>query len=115
MLTVIAVIGILAAIAVQQLSNIFQGTHLTKDRNNAQQVVSIYHSALALGLDFTAGTKEETIAKVVAGGSVTRGAFEGTYFGLPYLSLDAQQRAAQYITIEGGVLQYLGSATPPGD
>lgn len=109
MLTVIAVMGILSAMAIPQFQEIREAAQISKDQNNAQQIVSMYHSAQSLGLDFDGTDKMSTIDKVVTGGTVERGTFEGTFFGLPHLTPIQKQRAANYIIITGGALQYIGT------
>lgn len=112
MLTVIAVIGILAAMASAQISDIRGAAQSARDQRNAQQIVSIYHSARAMGLNFNGASTMETIRNVVAGDTVTRGSFAGTYFGLPHLSPEMTARASQYIGEAGDALQYVGSIEP---
>jgi hypothetical protein len=109
MLTAVAVIGILAAMAVFQISRVRAAAEIAKDQKNAQQIVSMYHSARAMGVNFDGANKKATIANVIAGGVVRRGVFEGTFFGLPQLSVDEQDRAAIYIDVAGEALQYLGN------
>ncbi len=108
MLTVIAVIGILAALALPQLQGIHGATSDVKDRNNAQQIVSVYHSGLAMGVDFDGENEMEIIDQVVAGAVVPGGSFVGTFYGLPQLTQTEKVKASRYIEIAGGALQYLG-------
>jgi len=108
MLVVIAVIGILAAIALPQIGQIRQSSMESKDLHNAQQIVSMYHSGRAMGIDFDGEDLRSTIENVVAGDVVDRGPFEGTFYGLPNLSEADITGAAQYIEVSGGALQYLG-------
>ena len=109
MLIVVAIIGILAAMAVPSMSRMHDAADTAKDQRNAQQIVSMYHTAQSMGLDFDGADKLETIANVVTGGYVPHGVFEGTYFGLPHISADQRARAAEYIEVAGEALQYMGS------
>lgn len=108
MLIVIAVIGIMAAIALPQIGRTHDAATEVKDQGNAQRIVSTYHSAMAMGLDFDGDTKAETIDNVVNGGTVPHGVFQGMYFGLPSLAASEKEGAAQYIGVSGGALQYVG-------
>lgn len=49
LLVVIAVVGIMAAIAIPALSFVFESSRQIKDKRNAQAVVSAYNSAQAVG------------------------------------------------------------------
>ncbi len=108
MLVVIAVIGILAAVAVPNIGRINETTNDAKDKRNAQNIVSLFHSGEGAGLDLVGADKTETIAKVISGGTVPEGVFTGTYFGIQGLSQTEQDKAAVYIDFIGGSLQYMG-------
>lgn len=109
MLIVVSVIGIMAAMALPQIGRTHDAATDVKDQSNAQRIVSVYHSALAMGLNFDGDTLAETIDNVVAGGTVPRGVFEGMYFGLPNLPAAEKEGAARFISVAGGALQYVGT------
>jgi type IV pilus assembly protein PilA len=52
LLVVIAVIGIIAAIALPGMSGIFDRSRITKNRRNAQAIVSTYNAARAAGVTY---------------------------------------------------------------
>jgi type IV pilus assembly protein PilA len=56
LLVVIAVIGIIAAIALPAMSGIFDRSRVTKNRRNAQSIVSTYNSATAAGAAYGGAT-----------------------------------------------------------
>jgi type IV pilus assembly protein PilA len=100
MLVVIAVIGIIAAIAVPNIGRINDSAKEATARRNAQNVASVFASAQAAGLNF-AGTSTDTkeIAQaVVTGDKVTeKGPFENTWFGVPGLTGEDLDKAIVYL------------------
>ena len=105
MLVVIAVIGIIAAIAVPNIGRINDSAKDATYRRNAQNLASVFASAQAAGLDFSTGntTEQAIIEDIIAGGTVAEdGPFKDTYFGLPGLNAtDAVSEtagAAKYLT-----------------
>ncbi|MFT5469355.1 MAG: type IV pilus assembly protein PilA [Verrucomicrobiales bacterium] len=115
MLVVIAVIGILAAIAVPQIGRINDAAGESKDRRNAQQLSSVVGAAQAAGLDFLGANTGATVAAAVTGATVTdtSSPFHGNYFGVPGLSSTEQTKALTYLSHANGMLTYLESATAP--
>jgi len=113
MLVVIAVIGILAAIAVPNIGRINQSAEVSKDRRNAQQISSVYNAAAAAGLDFFAVPSASTnlttvVGRVVTGATVpdTTSPFYNQYFGVPSISATEQASARAYLSIANGMLRY---------
>jgi len=110
MLVVIAVIGILAAIAVPNIGRINQSAEVSKDRRNAQQLVSVCNAAAAAGCDFVGSKTTDTavIASIVTGATVpdTTSPFYGNYFGVPNISTTEQTAAAAYTDLANGMLVY---------
>ena len=95
MLVVIAVIGIIAAIAVPNIASVFA-------------------SGTAAGLDFIDGaTSAGAIAQNIIDGetipATDPGPFAGTFFGVPGLSADDRDAAAVYLELQGGQLIYDGT------
>jgi prepilin-type N-terminal cleavage/methylation domain-containing protein len=127
MLVVIAVIGIIAAIAVPNIGRINDAAKDATYKRNAQNIASVFASAQAAGYDFskTAGTgvvlaNEAAIIGAVVTGATLTGAnftaspFNGAFFGVPGLKLaDAQSKTAgagKYLTWNAaqGQLNYTG-------
>lgn len=112
MLVVIAVIGIMAAIAVPNFGRVNEASNEAKDKRNAQNLAAIFHSGEGAGLNLEGADLDSTIDLVVAGGTVTEGVFAGQFFGLMGLSSEEQDKAAQYLDYSNGALQYIGSNAP---
>ncbi len=113
MLVVIAVIGIIAAIAVPNIGRINDSAKEATNRRNAQNLASVYASAQAAGLRFggTSTTPADIVKEIVKGGTVTdQGPFKDTYFGVPGLSGKDQEGALDHLKWEGGSLVYTGHA-----
>jgi len=113
MLVVIAVIGIIAAIAVPNIGRINDSAKEAVARRNAQNIASVFASAQAAGLRFGgASTKATDIAKaIVTGAKVTeKGPFENTWFGVPGLTATDQTAAVKYLAYDAnsGQLLYKG-------
>ena len=113
MLVVIAVIGIIAAIAVPNIGRINDSAKEATARRNAQNIASVFASAQAAGLNFaTASTAPKDIASaVVTGAKVTeKGPFEDTWFGVPGLTTADQTAALTYLSYDAnsGQLLYRG-------
>lgn len=113
MLVVIAVIGIIAAIAVPNIGRINDSAKEATARRNAQNIASVFASAQAAGLNFaSASTTPADIAQaVVTGSKVTeKGPFEDTWFGVPGLTSADQTAALVYLTYDAnsGQLLYRG-------
>lgn len=109
MLVVIAVIGIIAAIAVPNVSRIHDSANDSSYRRNAQNLASIYTSALLAGHDFNlvGGVPQNDVITVVQ--AVITGVeinspntpFHQTFFGMPGID-------TSLVSVEGErVLRYL--------
>jgi len=110
MLVVIAVIGIIAAIAVPNIGRINDSAKEATSRRNAQNVASVFASAQAAGLNFAAAstTPSDIVQAVVTGAKVTeKGPFENTWFGVPGLTSDDQSAALKYLTYDANSSQLL--------
>ncbi len=109
MLVVIAVIGILAAVAVPNIGRINDAANESKNRRNAQQLSSVCNAAQAAGHDFVSGTDvSATVAAIVTGSTITdtSSPFFNTFFGVPNLSADEQDKSETYLSIANGMLIY---------
>jgi len=106
MLVVIAVIGIIAAIAVPNIGRINDSAKDATYRRNAQNLASIFASAQAAGHDFSNGGKlnqKAIIEAMIAGATINDASspFNGTYFGVPGLN------SAQATNTTDGAAKYL--------
>jgi len=118
MLVVIAVIGIIAAIAVPSIGRINDSAKEATARRNAQNLASVFSSAQAAGVDFAPGgaVEADVIENTVAGGSVNDALspFNGTFFGLPGLNLTEAQNettgAAKFLTFNAVTKQLVYSS-----
>ncbi len=124
MLVVIAVIGIIAAIAVPNIGKINDAAKDATYRRNAQNIASVFASAQAAGYDFskTGGTgatladQTAIITAVVSGATISNAnsPFNGAYFGIPGLKVaeatSTTAGAAKYLTWDttSGQLLYTG-------
>jgi prepilin-type N-terminal cleavage/methylation domain-containing protein len=111
MLVVIAVIGILAAIAVPNIGKINGAAEDSKNRRNAQQISSVCNAAQAAGLDFVAasdGSVDGVVKAVVKGDKVSDATspFNGSYFGVPNLSGGELTDCQKYLTVTNNMLVY---------
>ena len=77
LLTVVAVIGVMAAIAVPNLGNINSASQTAMNQRNAQSIVNTYHSGLAMGIVWPGTDRNEKIDAVIAGQTVPTGVFAG--------------------------------------
>ena len=107
MLVVIAVIGIMAAIAVPALKNLNDAAGVARDLQNARCVAAVCQSAQAAGVEFVDpdGSVEQTIRNVSAGGVGSEGAFLGQVFRVSVPD-DAVSRLALHLRVESGLLIY---------
>lgn len=120
MLVVIAVIGIIAAIAIPNVSQINGAAKKASSRRNAQGIASIFAAAKAAGHDFSAGgtrDKAAIIDAIIAGKTITdAGPYNGAYFGIPGLiaeqAKDPKQGAIAHLKYEAdtGILKYTGTS-----
>ena len=111
MLVVIAVIGILAAIAVPNIGKINGAAEESKNRRNAQQLSSVCNAAQAAGHDFvTPGNVVKTVDDIIEGATIndSTSPFNGSYFGVPNLTSQEVIDARQYLKLseDGSMLVY---------
>ena len=98
MLVVIAVIGIIAAIAVPTIGSITSQANTNKAKRNAQNLASVYSSAIAAGAtDFTADAAASTIVTKLIAGVNGADSFSTTNFQVPNMSTDEQTNALVYL------------------
>lgn len=80
MLVVIAVIGIIAAIAIPNIGSVNNSARIAAAQRNAQSIASVLNAAIAAGVDTSSWTDANLIAKAEGGVSPTDGAFSGKTF-----------------------------------
>ena len=108
LLVVIAVIGVIAAIAIPAMTGIFGNSRQAKAKRNAQNLASVYASAVAAGSTITATDVPTAMAAIVTG-TTGQGAFASSNFRVQ-LDIDEQGAADDYLVWENGTLQYTGTA-----
>ena len=103
MLVVIAVIGVIAAIAVPSISNITGRSKTNAAKRNAQLICATHQAALASGATFIGSTKTEVTDELIAG--VTSVHVSGSLYQVP---LDEPERdsALEYVTLADGMLKF---------
>ncbi len=121
MLVVIAVIGIIAAIAIPNIGKINDSAKDARARRNAQNIASVYASAQAAGYDFNddAATADDVgaLIDVIATGKTISDAtspFNGAFFGVKGVNTTtakADGGAKDYLTwdADSAMLTYTGS------
>lgn len=80
MLVVIAVIGIIAAIAIPNIGSVNNSARIAAAQRNAQSIASVLNAAVAAGTSTSGWTDANILAKAEAGVSPTDGAFSGKTF-----------------------------------
>jgi type IV pilus assembly protein PilA len=86
LVVVVAIIGVMAAVAIPSLSNVSGSAQLASCQRNAQHVVSIYAAGATAGVSWPGTTRNGKIASVVTGGSPTSGVFITKIFRVPDLT-----------------------------
>jgi type IV pilus assembly protein PilA len=106
LLVVIAVIGIMAAIAIPIISNINQNATIAKDKRNAQNIANVFGAAMAAGATVPTGSVSAAVDDLQTGRNGI-GQFSSTLFKVNIS--DAEQPGAEaYLSMSGGVLNYNG-------
>ena len=106
-LTTVALIGILTAIAIIAVSNLNDVITDTHDQRNAQEFVVVCTSATTAGVNFaSSGDLDTTLNAIVTGATPTDGVFKGRTFMLPGLSSQDVTNAKHYLVLLDGQLTY---------
>lgn len=107
-LVVVTILGIFGMIAIQIMGSATRdAANASRDRHNAKNLVTVFQSGEAAGLDFyVEGDLAKTVSNIVTGSTASVGAFEGTYFSMQGLSAENQQTVLQYLRLENGALVY---------
>lgn len=80
LLTVIAVIGVLAAMALAYFDSLSEETNKVKDQRNAQNIITAYTTGSAAGVVWPSGDVATKVAAVIVGQTPTDGVFASTMF-----------------------------------
>jgi len=92
MLVVIAVIGIIAAIAIPNIGNVNAAARTSTAQRNAQTIASTFSAAMAAGVDFsTAGGVPGAIIMLNTGVAPKYGPFKDKQFIVPNLPAAGSQ------------------------
>ena len=114
MLIVIAVLGVMAAIALSNLTNHREVIKQTRNRRNAQEMASLCIAAKAAGVSFVVpGDPVQTARNAVVGATATKGSFAGKTFRLPGLQEEEILAAAYYLDVQGTEVMYNGARPNP--
>lgn len=98
MLVVIAIIGIIAAIAIPNIGTLNDNARDAAAKRNAQTVASVLNAAIAAGVDTTGWTSANLLDKAQTGVSPADGAFQGKTFTSGPIDDDEEAKAAAYLT-----------------
>ena len=103
MLVVIAVIGIIAAIAVPTIGNITDQANNSKAKRNAQNLASVCASAVAAGADLGTSTNVSSIVNQLVSPGLTGSkdsGFDSTVFKVPNLTGAERMAASQHLSYD---------------
>ncbi len=101
MLVVIAIIGIIAAIAIPNIGALNDNARDAAAKRNAQTVASVLNAAVAAGVDTTGWSDANILAKAQTGVSPDDGAFEGKVFTSGEIDDDEETKISSYLTWDG--------------
>lgn len=97
LLIVIGVIGVLAAIGIVALHNIFESSRYNGDKRNAQNIASLYTAARAAGAEMTVSSPDDIIA-VLVDGVHGKGPLESMHFKMGHLNSADITGAKRFLT-----------------
>ena len=102
-LTVIGVLGMVAALAIPILSNVFDQSQIQKDRRNAQQIAWMSDKLASIGvahvLPESLGGIEATARLLREGVIVPEGPFDGESFRVSGLTDEEIHNASDYLEL----------------
>lgn len=114
LLTIIAILGLLAAIMIPNIAATNESARNTVARRNAQNLASIYSCGEIAGVDWGASDVASATTNVLAGKAAGDGAFAGKVFkaaGLKPEDLTLAQRYLRWDS-ENTTLSYTQTASP---
>ena len=111
-LVVVAVIGLIAAIAVPTIANITSTADEESAKRNAQSICALHNGARAAGIEFATGSESEIIDALMAG--VSGGDVDGSEFKLSGLSVEEKAQAMLYCDFDSahGLMIYYPDGAP---
>lgn len=114
-LITISVIGVITSMAIVSFDAVKkEAADKARDKRNAQQLVTVFQSGAAAGLDFYVdGDLEATVDNVIAGATANEGIFDGAEFSLKGLEESAKQSAMNYLELNAGLLSYNPDGSSP--
>ena len=98
MLVVIAIIGIIAAIAIPNIGSLNDSARDAAAKRNAQTVASVLNAAIAAGASVTLTDGASIVALAESGVSPADGAFQGKIFTSGPIDDDEATKVAGYLT-----------------
>lgn len=99
MLVVIAIIGIIAAIAIPNIGNLNASARDASARRNAQTVASVVNAAIAAGVDTSAiTTTAAAVSAAQSGLTPTQGAFSGKTFTAGTINSEEISAVTSYLS-----------------
>ena len=102
MLVVIAIIGIIAAIAIPNIGSLNDSARDAAAKRNAQTVASVLNAAVAAGADLGSPADGQALIDLAETGvSPTDGAFQGKTFTSGPIDDDEETKAAAYLSWDG--------------
>ena len=113
LLMTISVIGLLAAIAIPQISALANGdAQEARHRRNAQEIAAVCAGADAAGLTFVVpGNLDQTVRNIMEGGSPKDGPFKGKQFAVKGLVNEDVYGVKKYLSLSKGGLSYNSAGT----
>ncbi len=86
LVVVVAIIGVIVAVAIPSLSNMSGSAKKASSQRNAQHVVTIYEAGAAAGIKWSGSDRNSKISAVVAGAHPDDGPFAGKTFTVPNIA-----------------------------
>lgn len=106
MLVVIAIIGIIAAIAIPNIGSLNDSARNAAAKRNAQNIASVLNAAVAAGADLgTISTASDLVDKAVTGVTPTDGAFKDKLFTSGPIDTSEISKVAGYLEWDSTNLQ----------
>jgi len=113
MLVVIAIIGIIAAIAIPNIGSVNESTRKAAAQRNAQQIASVLNAALAAGAVISPADAGAIVSLAEAGVSPADGAFSGKIFTVGPIDNDEEDGIEDLLTWDNSnkIVKYNSGAT----
>lgn len=113
LMVVIAVIGVIAAIGLPMIGPIVYSADAVKNRRNAQNIASMYNSAVAAGMTNSANSTLAAVELIAAGVSISPGnGGEALKFSVDGMTADEREAAERLLELRGDQLVLLTEVQP---